>query len=109
MTAPITVLEHVRKEDGTLVPVFPLTSSKGVLIETGDGKYKTLSSELNDIKSINGANIETVTEDNLTIIKLMGHLIMKPIRLNHIYLDDFSNKESTTITSGTYLPGKIII
>ena len=52
---------------------------------------------------------ETAIDDLMKIVSALSPFIAKPLELNNIYVDDFSDPSTVNILKGIYQPGKIII
>lgn len=98
-----------RQDDGTYVVIYPVTTSDEVYVDINS--KLTLTSKLSTMDATITADRESIIMDMLTLMATLGPMFPKPLLMNHIYADDFSNEKSTTIniSKGINIPGKIVI
>jgi hypothetical protein len=108
VTSYASFIRH-RQEDGTYVVIYPINTSDEVYVDINT--KLTLTSKINTMDAAMTADRESIVMDMLSVMSALGPMIPKPLLLNHIYADDFSNETITTIniSKGINMPGKIVI
>jgi len=99
--------QKVKLENGSYAVVLPITTTDEVF--TDYNSRSTLTNHLMTMGINIEANKDSVVEDVLSIVYQLSSYFPKPIKLNHLYVDDLITADNVTIYSGAFMPGKIIM
>jgi hypothetical protein len=100
--------QRVRKPDGSYDVIYPISTSDEVYVDIS--AKLTLTSKINSMDSTITLNNESIVEDVMTILASLPAFFNRPLLLNHVYVDDFSNSVSTMlVTKGNANKGKLFI
>jgi hypothetical protein len=103
----VSTLQRVKISDGSYAIVLPINTTDEVLVDVQNNV--NLTSALNTINVTITNNKDTVMDDLITIMTQLSSFITKPLDLNHISIRDMSSSNNINLTSGLFIPGKILI
>ena len=107
MSITAAVLQRMKLDDGTYAILLPINTTDEVFVDIETNK--SLTSELSNINITINNHKNTVLKDNITILKSLSSFVPKPITLNHVYGINMDTEDYITISSGSFIPGKIFI
>jgi hypothetical protein len=99
----VAALQRVKMSDGSYAIVLPINTTDEVYVDINENK--TLTGELSNINVTITTDRDGLIDDMLTLVSQLAPFLTKPLNLNHIQVEDFTNTTNITLTSGGFEPG----